>query len=38
MRSKKATIREVDADVRYNSTKVAKLINRVMRDGKKSVA
>jgi len=38
MRSKKATIREVAADVKYNSTKVAKLINRVMRDGKKSVA
>jgi small subunit ribosomal protein S7 len=38
MRAKKAKIREAAPDVKYNSTKVAKLINRVMRDGKKSVA
>src|SRR5258708_17595307 len=38
MRAKKAHIREAQPDVRYKSTKVAKLINCVMRDGKKSVA
>ena len=38
MRAKKAKIREVEPDVKYNSVKVAKIINRVMRDGKKSVA
>ena len=30
--------REVEPDIRYNSVWVAKFINRVMRDGKKSVA
>ncbi len=38
MRSKKAKIREVEPDVRFKSVKVTKLINRVMRDGKRSVA
>lgn len=38
MRSKQAKIREVLADAKYGSVKVAKLINRAMRDGKKSVA
>ena len=38
MRAKKAKIRETEPDVKYKSTKIAKIINRVMRDGKKSVA
>jgi small subunit ribosomal protein S7 len=38
MRAKKAKVREAEPDVRYKSVKVAKLINRAMRDGKKSVA
>lgn len=38
MRSKKAPVREIAPDPKYGSVKVAKLINRVMRDGKKSVA
>ena len=38
MRSKKAPIREVQPDSKYNSIKVAKLINYVMIDGKKNVA
>ncbi|SRR5258708_3473923 len=38
MRAKKAKIREVEPDVKYKSAKITKLINRVMRDGKKSVA
>lgn len=38
MRSKQAKIREVLPDAKYGSVKVAKLINRAMRDGKKSVA
>ena len=38
MRSKKAPIRQVQPDLKYGSVKVAKLINRAMRDGKKSVA
>lgn len=39
MRTKSATvIREVAPDPKYGSTKIAKLINRAMRDGKKSVA
>ncbi len=38
MRAKKTKIRDVAPDSKYNSTKVAKLINRVMRDGKKSIA
>lgn len=38
MRSKKAKIREFLPDVKYGSVQIAKLINRCMRDGKKSVA
>ena len=38
MRTKKAKLRTVDPDTRYRSTLVAKLINRSMLDGKKSVA
>ena len=38
MRSKKAPIRQVLPDRKHKSTKVAKLINYVMKDGKKSVA
>jgi small subunit ribosomal protein S7 len=38
MRSKKAKIRETEPDLKYKSVKIAKLINCVMRDGKKSVA
>jgi small subunit ribosomal protein S7 len=38
MRAKKAKIRETEPDSKYKSVKIAKLINRSMRDGKKSVA
>lgn len=38
MRTKKAKIREINPDSKYNSTKIAKLINYSIRDGKKSVA
>lgn len=38
MRHKKVTKRTVEPDKLYNNTLVAKLINSVMRDGKKSVA
>ena len=38
MRAKKAQVREAEPDIKYKSVKVAKLINRTMRDGKKSVA
>lgn len=38
MRAKHAKIREVEPDARFVSTKIAKLINYVMQDGKKSVA
>ena len=38
MRTKKAKVREIAPDAKYNSKTVAKLINRSMRDGKKSVA
>lgn len=34
----KALVREVNPDRLYNSTQVARIINRVMRDGKKQVA
>lgn len=37
-RDKKAKIRQVEPDPKYSSQQVAKLINRVMRDGEKSVA
>ncbi len=38
MRTKKANIRLINKDVKYNSTLVQRLINRSMKDGKKSVA
>jgi small subunit ribosomal protein S7 len=38
MRTKKNYTKEVTPDLKYNSTSVTKLINRVMKDGKKSVA
>lgn len=38
MRSKRAKIIEAKPDVKFGSVKVTKLINRCMRDGKKSVA
>lgn len=38
MRTKKAKLREVSPDAKYNSVLVAKLISRSMKDGKKSVA
>lgn len=38
MRTKRAEIRKTDPDGKYGSTKIAKLINYVMRDGKRSVA
>lgn len=38
MRAKAANNKQTRLDVKYNSLEVAKLINRVMRDGKKSVA
>jgi small subunit ribosomal protein S7 len=38
MRAKSAGIKRVEGDVKYNSLEVAKLINRSMIDGKKTVA
>ncbi len=38
MRTKKNSLRKTKPDVKYNSTLVAKLINRSMKSGKKSVA
>lgn len=38
MRAKKAPRRNIQPDSRYNSIEVAKLINRVMQSGKRSVA
>jgi len=38
MRSKKAKIREIAPDTKFGSVKIAKLISRSMKDGKKSVA
>ncbi len=38
MRAKKTPLRQIEPDLKYKSLKVAKLINRAMRDGKKSVA
>ena len=38
MRTKKANIRLISKDVKYESTLVQRLINRSMKDGKKSVA
>lgn len=38
MRAKRAVIQEIKPDTKYGSVKVARLINYVMKDGKKSVA
>lgn len=38
MRTKKAQVREVEKDARYGSVLVQNIINRSMKDGKKSVA
>ena len=38
MRGKQAPRRKIDSDPMYSSTNVAKLINYVMYDGKKSTA
>ncbi len=38
MRTKRAQIRKISPDGKYGSVKVSKLINYVMKDGKKSVA
>jgi small subunit ribosomal protein S7 len=38
MRRKKSTQREISPDPKYNSVKVAKFINNLMRKGKKSIA
>lgn len=38
MRTKKANTRQVEKDVKYGSTLIQRLINRSMKDGKKSVA
>lgn len=38
MRGKKAKIRKIEADGEYKSTLIAKMINKVMRDGKKILA
>lgn len=38
MRGKKAKVREIKADIRYNNKTITKIINYVMQDGKKSVA
>jgi len=38
MRAKKAKIRKINPDPRYQSVRIAKLINRSTRDGKKNVA
>lgn len=38
MRAKKIVVREVQPDLKYDSVKVAKLVNYVMLDGKKTVA
>lgn len=38
MRTKKANTRQVEKDVKYGSNLIQRLINRSMKDGKKSVA
>lgn len=38
MRAKKTPVRNIRPDSRYGSVRVAKLVNYVMRDGKKAVA
>lgn len=37
MRAKAASVKRVEGDVKYNSLEITKLINRAMKDGKKSV-
>lgn len=38
MRTKRAQVRDIQPDTKYGSKRIAKLINYVMRDGKRSVA
>ncbi len=38
MRGKQAPVKDIEGDVKYNDKNVAKLINYIMKDGKKSVA
>ncbi len=38
MRGKQAPKRSIDGDVKYNDKNIAKLINYIMKDGKKTVA
>ena len=38
MRTKKAQVREIEKDAKYGSVLVQNIINRSMKDGKKSVA
>ncbi len=38
MRTKKAPVRDIKPDVKHDSKRIAKLINYVMQDGKKTVA
>lgn len=38
MRTKRAPIRPIDPDEKYGSTRIAKLVNYVMKEGKKTVA
>ena len=38
MRGKQAPKRKIEGDVKYNDTSIAKFINYIMREGKKSVA
>ena len=38
MRGKQATKRKIEGDIRYNDTDIAKFINYIMKDGKKTIA
>ncbi len=38
MRGKQAPVKDIEGDVKYNDKNVAKLINYIMKDGKKPVA
>lgn len=38
MRGKQAPKRKIEGDLRYNEVNIAKLINYIMKDGKKSIA
>lgn len=38
MRTKRAQVRDIQSDTKHGSKRIAKLINYVMRDGKKTVA